>query len=216
MIAAVINVDLNLKISPRNFVAGFAQSPPGRSRPECSKLLRAQPNLAFFSRCRPPDLECKESCSSFFAQADVPPARFVCQIALGDLEMPRAQDLHGQSFDQKFSLDLSGRNMMRPAHGVDSNASWATRQQLFAEKIRPRQMRSALQSQVGTDAAPPRKLAGDSAPLSLLSKRKCLERLVLRFRRGCCRNGWLRAPAGQKNTRARIRRRRNSRRSLNR
>ena len=30
MIAAVINVDLNLKIFPRNFVAGFAQSPPRR------------------------------------------------------------------------------------------------------------------------------------------------------------------------------------------
>src|ERR1700741_1262376 len=52
MIAAVINVDLNLKAFPRNFVAGFAQSPPGRSRPERSKLLRTQPNLAFFPRCR--------------------------------------------------------------------------------------------------------------------------------------------------------------------
>lgn len=88
MIAAVINVDLNLKVFPRNFVAGFAQSPPGRSRPEGSKLLRTQPNLAFFPRCPPPDLERKGSRSSFFAQADMPPARFVRQIALGDSEMP--------------------------------------------------------------------------------------------------------------------------------
>ena len=88
MIAAVINVDLNLKIFPRNFVAGFAQSPFSRSRPERGKLLRAQPDFAFLSVRRPSDLERKEGRFAFFAQADVPPARFVRQIALGDLEMP--------------------------------------------------------------------------------------------------------------------------------
>src|SRR6516165_5495418 len=72
MIGAVINVDLNLKIFPRNFVAGFAQSPPGRGRPERGKLLLAQTDLAFFPRRRPSDLEGKESCFSFFAQANVP------------------------------------------------------------------------------------------------------------------------------------------------
>src|SRR6476646_8074392 len=86
MIAAVINVDLNFKISPRNFVACFAQSPTRRSRPQRGKLLRAQPNLAFFPVRRTADLERKKSRFSFFAQPDVPPARFVRQIALRDSE----------------------------------------------------------------------------------------------------------------------------------
>src|SRR6266571_804177 len=88
MIAGVINVDLNFKIFPRNFVASFAQSPPGRGRPERGKLLRAQPDFAFLPRRRPSDLERKEGCFAFFAQADVPPARFARQIALRDFEMP--------------------------------------------------------------------------------------------------------------------------------
>src|ERR1700693_2352843 len=88
MIAAVINVDLNRKIFPRNFIAGFAQSPPRRSWPKRGKLLRAQPDFAFFPRRRPSDLERKESCFSFFPQPDVAPARFVRQIALRDSEMP--------------------------------------------------------------------------------------------------------------------------------
>src|SRR6266498_1948418 len=88
MIAAMINVDLNFKIFPRNFVAGFAQSPPRRGRPERGKLLRAQPDLAFFPCRRTADLERKKSRFSFFPQADVPPARFVRQIALRDSEMP--------------------------------------------------------------------------------------------------------------------------------
>jgi hypothetical protein len=33
---------------------------------------------------------------------------------------------------------------MEPTHGVDSNVSWATRQQLFAGKIRTRQMGPAV------------------------------------------------------------------------
>src|SRR5438046_10157072 len=52
MIAAVINVDLNLKIFPRNFVAGFAQSPSSRSRSERGILLRAQPDFEFLSDLR--------------------------------------------------------------------------------------------------------------------------------------------------------------------
>src|SRR5438046_2145089 len=88
MIAGVINVDLNFKIFPRNLVASFAQSPSRRGRPERRKLLRAQPNLAFFPDRRPSDLERKKSRFSFFAQPDVPPARFVRQIALRDSEMP--------------------------------------------------------------------------------------------------------------------------------
>src|SRR5215472_14785471 len=87
MIAAVINVALNLQIFPRNFVTGFAQSPPRRGRPERVELLRAQPDLAFFPRRRPSNLERKESRFSLFAQADVPPARFVRQISLRDSEM---------------------------------------------------------------------------------------------------------------------------------
>src|SRR6266567_5870549 len=123
MIAAVINVDLNLKIFPRNLVAGFSQSPPRRGRPERRKLLRAQPNLAFFPDRRPADLERKKSCFSFFAQPDVPPARFVRQIALRDSKMPRAQDFQRQSLDQKFTFDLARRDVMRPAHLPDSNVS---------------------------------------------------------------------------------------------
>src|ERR1051325_1280941 len=88
IISPVINVDLDLQISPRNLVAGFAQSPPRGSRPQRRKLLWTQPDLAFFPCRRPPNLKCKESCFSFFAQANVPPARFVRQIALRDLEMP--------------------------------------------------------------------------------------------------------------------------------
>ncbi len=61
MIAAVINVDLNLKIFPRNLVAGFSQSPSRRGWPERRKLLRAQPNLAFFPVRRTADLERKGS-----------------------------------------------------------------------------------------------------------------------------------------------------------
>src|SRR6476660_1788845 len=88
MIAAMINVDLDLKISPRNFVAGFVQPPPRCGRPERGKLLRTQPDLAFFPHRAPSDLERKKSRFSFFAQADVPPARFIRQITLRDSEMP--------------------------------------------------------------------------------------------------------------------------------
>ena len=120
MIATVINVDLDLKIFPRNFVAGFSQPPPRCGRPQRGKLLRAQPDLAFFPRRPPADLERKGSRFSFFPQPDVPPASFVRQITLRDSEMPRAQDLQRQSFDQKLTFDLARRNVMGPAHPADS------------------------------------------------------------------------------------------------
>src|ERR1700756_1571219 len=74
MIAAVVNVDLNFKIFPRDFVAGFAQSAPRRGWPQRGKLLRTQSDFAFFPRRCTADLERKGSRFSFFAQADVPPA----------------------------------------------------------------------------------------------------------------------------------------------
>src|SRR5438045_9167622 len=74
MIAAVINVDLNFKIFPRNLVARFPQSPSRRGRPERRKLLRAQPNLPFFPDRRPSDLAPKEVSLAFFVQpASDPP-----------------------------------------------------------------------------------------------------------------------------------------------
>src|SRR5437763_16967986 len=77
MIAAVINVDLNLKTFPRNLVAGFAQSPSSHSRPARGKLLRAEPDFAFLSVRSPSDLPRNEDRFAFFAPAHVLPARFV-------------------------------------------------------------------------------------------------------------------------------------------
>src|ERR1041385_381281 len=121
LVAAVINVDLDLMISPWDFIARFTQSSPCRGRPKRVKLLRAQTDLAFFSRRSPSDLEGEKSCFSFFAQADVPPARFVRQITLRDLEMPGAQNFQRQLLNQKSPFNLARRDVMGPTHGVDSN-----------------------------------------------------------------------------------------------
>src|SRR5262249_11161362 len=49
MVAPVINVDLDLKIFPRNLIAGLAQPPPARRRPQQRELLWAQSDFTLFA-----------------------------------------------------------------------------------------------------------------------------------------------------------------------
>src|ERR1700693_298074 len=101
MVAAVINVDLDLQLLPGNFVAGLAQSTSLRSRPERRKLFRAQPDLAFFSAGAAPatDFERKRHHLALFSQTNVSAPRFVRQITLTQRKMSGMENLHRQALD---------------------------------------------------------------------------------------------------------------------
>ena len=76
MVAAVINVDLDLQFFPGNLVTRFPQSPAFCRRPKCSELFSAQSDFAFFS-ARPASaahLEGKRHHFPLFPQANMPSA----------------------------------------------------------------------------------------------------------------------------------------------
>jgi len=105
--SAPINIDLDQEIFPRNFVAHFSQSSPGRTRPERCELLLAQFDLAFFAMAAPTDLECERRSIPCLSQANLSSGRLSRQITLLDNKTSRPFQVIRQPFDQKFSFNFA-------------------------------------------------------------------------------------------------------------
>jgi hypothetical protein len=135
MISSVINVDFDFEFLPRDFITRLVQTAAARCRPEHGELRRTQLDLAFLAGCAPTDFERERRRLALFSQPNMPPAPLVREIALGQSEMARSQNLEREPLDQEFSFDLARGNVVRAAHGFDSNVSGAARQDLIREKV---------------------------------------------------------------------------------
>ncbi len=105
--SAPINIDLDQQIFPRNFVAHFSQSSPGRTRPERCELLLAQFDLAFFAMAASTDLKCEGRTVPRLSQANLSSGRLSRQITLLDHKASRLLQIFRQPFDQEFSFNFA-------------------------------------------------------------------------------------------------------------
>ena len=87
--SAPINIQLDQQIFPRNFVAHFPQSSPGRTGPERRELLLAQFDLAFFAMAAPTDLKRQGRMLVCFSKANLSACGFRRQITLLDNKASR-------------------------------------------------------------------------------------------------------------------------------
>ena len=105
--SAPINIDLDQQIFPRNFVAHFSQSSPGRTRPKRCELLLAQFDLAFFAMAASTDLKCEGRTVPRLSQANLSSGRLSRQITLLDHKASRLLQIFRQPFDQEFSFNFA-------------------------------------------------------------------------------------------------------------
>ena len=105
--SATINIELDHKVVPGNFVTHLSQSSPGGTRPERCELFPAQLDLAFFTMAVTTDLEGQRCSVASLSKADLSAGQFGCQIALLDNKASRPFQVVRQPFDQKSSFNFA-------------------------------------------------------------------------------------------------------------
>src|SRR5436190_5461070 len=132
--SAAINISLDQKVSPGNFVAHLAQSSARGRWPERGELFWAELDLTLFPMCAAAHLESQRRGLPFFAKTHMSAPGFCRQITLCDEVTPRALDLVRQPPDQILPFDLAavwhsgshscGVRMLTAVHPALEDFAW--------------------------------------------------------------------------------------------
>ena len=102
-----ININLDHQISPGNFIPQLAQPSSRRARPQRSKLLWAELDLAFFPMRAAANFESKRCSFALFSKPNMSASGFGSQVTLRNWIMATALQFLRELLNQKFAFNFT-------------------------------------------------------------------------------------------------------------